>query len=359
MAILQVKTIDEIPQYIFPPFFRRQHLKQKPVIGFLGNPGEGKSFSMAVTLFMEGLCALEPVWGNMSIKATVCISDKVARWFHLSKGGEVLFEAKTVDKMKLLRMDKEYHHGWHGLDEVNAEYAEAMRSSSNVNLYFDRMEQQHRKDQMGMVYSAIHEMWVDNRLRKLTDAFVRVEDVALSPEGLNHRMPQGEVFKWTVYPHSRLICGWTHEQTGMTLGPYYLHTKQFQGIFDTLQKQAEGQTKYAVDLRKGVESNLEVKESPQTIQEHTQWGWLYDKLLELHNMNIPEVVDDVLWDYLELDKRKITPHMIGRQLASMGVQKRPSAGHYLYIVDNFDLERIGRHARETSRRQNILAGRAF
>lgn len=342
---MQVKSLNEIPQFLFPPLFRRQHLKQKPVIGFLGNPGEGKSFSLAMTLLMDGLMQLEPVWSNMYIKLRMKISDRLAHTFGLSQGGEVLFEAEAVDKMKLLRMDPMYKNGWHGLDEINAEYAEAMRSTSNVNLYFDKMEQQHRHDGMGTVYTAIHEMWVDPRVRKLTDAFVRVEDVALSPEGLNREMPQGEVFKWTVYPHSRVICGWTTLQTGMTLGPFFVHTKQFQGVYDTMQKQAEGRTHYAIDINGGVSGQIEYKESDTVIQERAKWGWLYQKIQDLHDQNFEKVPDEALWNFLQVEARGLTNNEVGKQLKRMGIQSKISNGHTFYYIDNFDLDRMAKQAR--------------
>lgn len=353
MAIIKVKSLNEIPQYLIPPFFRRQHLKQKPVIGFLGNPGEGKSFSEAMTLLIEGLFQCEPVWSNMYIKLIVKISDRLAHIFGLSQGGEAVFEADAVDKMKLLRMDPMYKNGWHGFDEINAEYAEAMRSSSNVNLYFDKMEQQHRHDGMGTAYTAIHEMWVDQRVRKLTDAFVRVEDVALSPEGLAREMPQGEVFKWIVYPHSRVICGWTTEQTGRTLGPYYLRTKDFQGIYDTMQKQAEGVTKYAVNINKGYSTQLEIKESDTVIQERAKWGWLYEKIQNLHNQGVNKIIDDVLWDYLDLEGRNISTNTIGKQLKAMNINKSHSGDHTFYYIETFDLDRMAKHARRHNEQYTV------
>ncbi|MFA5389534.1 MAG: hypothetical protein WC312_07305 [Candidatus Omnitrophota bacterium] len=346
---MNVQSLNQIPGLIFPSLFRHYHLKQKPVIGILGNPGEGKSFSLSIILLLDGLMRGEPVWSNMYVKLTMHVSDRIARMFGLPQGGDAVFEAKAVDKIKLLHMDKEYRDGWHGLDEVNAEYAEATRSTSNVNLYFDRMEQQHRHDLMGMVYTSIHEMWVDYRLRKLTDAFIRVEDVALSPEGLKRRMPTGEVFKWIIYPRSRLICGWTHEQTGMTLGPYYLHTKNFQGIYDTLQKQAEGITKYAVDINERPSVEVEVKRNPATVEYMQKWQWLYDGIQGLHDQGVKIITDDVLWDYLDVGLKGLSPIEIGKQLRVMGVNSRHTGGHTYYFIDDFDLDRQTKHAADNTK----------
>lgn len=338
MAITTIaSSINEIVQFFVPALFRRQHINRKLKIGFIGLPGEGKSTSAALTALFDGMLQGEKCWSNMQVKCTFNVSDEMAGKFRL-KGGTTTFEAETLDKKKLLRMDPEYSNGWTLLDEINMEFGEARRSMSTTNLFFNRADQQYRHLDLGLLYTVIHEMWIDPRIRNLTDIFVRCEDPALSPEGLNSRKPLGETVKWTIYPMTRLFNGHSYMQNeNMPLETWYIKTRQFWGIHEYKKRIAEGDYQYNTKIKDLLEREGEIEESPVVKQEKADWGWLYDEILQMHIAEIYDIKAKELWARLRLEEKGISPVSVGKQLSKMGVSRKYDGFQVHYLISDFNL----------------------
>jgi len=84
---------------------------------------------------------------------------------------------------------------------------------------------------------------------------------------------------------------------------------------------------------------VHILEDPKIIQERSKWGWLYEKIMALHQNKIPELEDEVLWEYLELKQRRLSTNLVGKQLKAMNITSKPGRpGHKVYEIDKFDLE---------------------
>jgi hypothetical protein len=284
-ALSVEEKLRRIPQYEFNngcPLFKKHWMNRPICIGVIGLTGEGKTGSAAVIALIDNLLEGQRVWSNLEIKADFQISDGIAQKYGVPHGGLAHFESLPLEREKLLRFDTEYHGGALFLDEVNIGFAEAMRSMSNVNLWFNEVDQQRRKLDLDIYYTVIHEMWVDNRLRNMTDVFIKCEDPALSPEGQMWRRKLGLQVQWTIYPMTRYLTGQSYHITHQTLPPKYLQLRQFWGIFDTKKRQTTG-GKYS-QLAKDeseIQGKASVKQSPEVKQEQDEWGWLEESLTEI------------------------------------------------------------------------------
>jgi uncharacterized coiled-coil protein SlyX len=265
------------------PILRRQHLKREVIIGLVGLRGDGKSGSGAVIALLDYMLNNNPVWSNMAIRTAIRVEDETAiSMTHgvLHHGGVVTYTSQELDKEGLLRFDPSYHEGCYFIDEINMEFAEARRSMSNTNLFMDRVAQQLRKYQNSMIYTVINEMFIDARIRELTDIFIRCEDTALSVEGLNHHKQPGIDFKWTIYPMSGYLCGRENSYylTKKPLPPVYLHFEPWRGIYDDKLAQAPGKMKYGFNLADKTGNNvgvgIETQQSSETETAVDQYKWL-------------------------------------------------------------------------------------
>ena len=277
--------LKKIVGYELKPIFKHQHLNREVIIGLVGLRGDGKSGSGAVIALLDYLMNGEPVWSNMAIGVSINVDDKTAsKWTNgiIKRGGTVTFRSQELDKEGLLRFDPRYNHGCYFIDEINMEFAEARRAMSNTNLYMDRVAQQLRKYQNSLIYTVINEMFVDSRIRELTDIFIRCEDTALSMEGLAARKPTGIDFKWTIYPMSGYMLGreWSYYVTKKPLPPVYLHFEPWRGIYDDKLAQAQGKMKYGFNLTKKTGNNalgigeIETQPSAETVDKIAQYKWL-------------------------------------------------------------------------------------
>jgi len=284
------------------PILRRQHLKREVIIGLVGLRGDGKSGSGAVIALLDYMLSNNPVWSNMAIQTAIKVEDSTAiELTHgaLRRGGLVPYASKELDKEGLLRFDPQYHDGCYFIDEINMEFAEARRAMSNTNLFMDRVAQQLRKYQNSLIYTVINEMFVDGRIRELTDIFIRCEDTALSIDGLEHHKPTGVDFKWTIYPMSGYLCGRENSYyvTKRPLPPVYLHFEPFRGIYNDKQAQAVGKMKYGVqftsqDGEGDMSMSMGMEQSAGIKGKVDEWGWLENmvntKMLKIDSNGIQQ-----------------------------------------------------------------------
>jgi len=291
---------------------RHQHLGRDVCTGFIGDRGEGKSIGAGGIALRDYMIQGEPVWSNMAIKCTVNVSDEDAAPYGLD-GGKVVYESIELDKPALLRFDPQFQDGCIVIDEPNMEFAEARRSNTNTNLFFDRVGQQLRKYRSALLYTVVHEMWIDNRLRTLTDIFIRTRDTALDPDNLRKKVPPGINFEWNIYPMTRKLLGITYADMGKPLPPIPMNFKKMWGIIDTYQKQAEGKTKYGLDF-KASSVEVELTESPAVVQEKKDWGWLREVVDALVADGRPVVPATVAYEHPEVRKRRMAPPVIAKEI---------------------------------------------
>jgi hypothetical protein len=317
----------------------------KPKIGIFGGPGEGKSLLLSVISHLDFALPGDPIWSNIKMKYSWAVPYDISKTYGL-KSGVAVFQAQRFDERKMYRMDPEYRGGCYALDEINVQIADALKFNTNANFYFNQVDQQLRKDRNGLVYTSIHEMWVDSRVREITDIMIKVFDTALSPEGISAQKPRGQNIEFWVYPMSRYLTGRTWVDHGEKLGPFYLHATRWLGMFDTYEKQATGQ-KYARGLKEllGEDANqpeYQVGDNEIAFQEYSKWGWLYKLITALHDDGVQEIATSDLWDLIGEDKLAyFDKGQIGTQLSKMGITKKGYTGnHYSplrYIIEDFDV----------------------
>lgn len=245
---IKVDSLAEIIKYevpLLPECFRHRHLKRKPKIGIIGEPGGGKSVSAGFLALKLYSIFGEPIFSNMPYKYTYSVPEEIAKKYEIEPG-EVIFKSHEIDLIKLLRMKGDYTDGLLLLDEINVRIADSLKTSSNVNFFFNQADQQLRKERDGLIYTCIDEMWVDYRLRDMTDIFIRCEDVALTGDGLRAKKPEGVDIKWTVFPMTSMYNGRPYNKYHEA-DVFYFKASPYWGIVDTFYKQSTGE-QYAVDI---------------------------------------------------------------------------------------------------------------
>ena len=248
------------------------------VIGFIGPWGAGKSLSTALVSLIDHMIRGVPVWSNMEISCELTISDAIAQAFGIDVGGKVKYEALQLDKEKLMAFDPIYHDGCLVIEELNLEYAEARKSLTNTNLFFNRLNQEIRHRRLSMLYNVIHEMWIDNRVRGCTGVFVKCQDQALTPNGLIRRMQPGTEVTWKIYEMVPYLTGIPYTVTHKPLPTRTLHARRWWGLYSTWATQAEGGIDYNVKLGQSKESN--------------DWGWLVTEVTDfIEDCATPESIN--------------------------------------------------------------------
>jgi hypothetical protein len=268
--------LNKIPRrYIQPLFIREDFPRKDIIIGFVGMRGDGKSASGATVALIDYLLEGKPVWSNMAIQCGFKISDSTANEYKLPHGGQALFKSEPLDKRALLNFDPRYHDGCLYIDEVNMEFSEARRFMSNTNLGFNRIGQQIRKFGNALIYTVINEMFIDSRLRELTDIFIRCEDTALSESGLESRKKPGLDFKWIIYPMTGFLKGRerTYQVTHKPLPPVYLKFAPLHSIYDDKQLQMTESFKYGIDMERedGTTHIDSMTLKPSPVVKRNQW----------------------------------------------------------------------------------------
>jgi hypothetical protein len=257
---------------------RRFTLNPDWIIGLIGYRGSGKSLGGANIAIRDWGMSTAKLWSNMKMKLTIDVEDEVAGLYG-TRGGSVIYEANPIDRNALLRLDSRYEGGLIFLDEINLEYGEARRSSSNVNLSTDTLIQQLRKLQCGLIFTAIDPMFVDKRIREATDVFIECVDTALYSYNMALGKPQGHEFEWKIYDMSGKMLGQEHSyrETNQGVMTYKVTLNKMWGVIDTYERQASNGVKYT-DMGKTINA-IDVEESLTVQKVKSQWSWLQDKIL--------------------------------------------------------------------------------
>jgi hypothetical protein len=213
---------------------------------------------------------------------------------------------------------------------------------SNQNIESADVGQQLRKLQSALIYTSIHEMFIEWRIRDMTDVFIMTRDTALSPEGLAMKRPPGYEFEWTIYPMSRKLTGERYQDNKRTF-KVKIAGRQWWGSVDTLQRQDRRKYGVPIGTMEMGDADVEIGESPAVIAARSRWGWLYDAVKQLHNDGYSEMRAEALWDYLRVEERGFSRPQVGAQLRGMGIRKKAAplstGGGSIYLIDRFDLGR--------------------
>lgn len=317
------------------PLFRLHHLNRDVIIGFIGERGGGKSLGAAAVAAFDYGIEGDTLRSNMQIAWDIEVSEEQAALYGIEPGN-VHYESEELSKHKFLNFYPDYFGSVFVVDEINLWLADARRAMAQQNLLADDVAQQLRKWQSPLFYTCIHEMFVDSRIRDMTDMFIKTEDSALTLEGLRRKQRQGINFHWRLYPMTKKFTGSTYAETHHAIGPINVNGKNLWDIIDTYQKQER--KKYKPE-EEGTEWPVQIPEDPAVFEERSKWGWLYERILALHQNGIPELEDETLWKYLQIKERGLSSHLVGRQLKQMGITNRGGRqGHRIYIIDTFDLK---------------------
>lgn len=352
-------SLNDIVALLVTPMFRRPDSpwatipEPKPKVGIFGDPGSGKSVLMSACAIKDYFLYGERVWSNIKIKHTWEVPNNIARENGVAKGGEVIHQADGFNKSKMFRMKGDYRVGGFALDEINVELADSLKFNTNANFYFNQVDQQLRKDQMGLLYSSIHEMWVDSRLKQVTDIMIKCFDTALSPEGIAALKPRGEQIEFYVYPMTRYLTGRTWVENGEKLGPFYLQAKKWWGTCDTYQRQSTGK-RYAQSyeqLMNGDKAGLEIGSNDMAVEEYNKWGWLYDIINGLRVAGVKTITSSNLKDLIEGETgEKIPMTQVGIQLKRMNIVQTGFSGNkyspLTYHIPDFDIEVNPEHMKQ-------------
>ncbi len=334
MVTTTAPSLEELIAKTVQPLLRIRHLNRDVIIGWIGPRGGGKSLGAAITGALDYGIEGDIIRSNMQIAWDIPVGDELAGLYGIP-GGNVHYQSEDLDKHKFLTFHPDYFRAVFVIDEINLWLADARRAMAQQNLLADDVAQQLRKWESPLFYTCIHEMFVDSRIRDMTDLFIKTEDTALTEDGLRSKQRQGITFQWFLYPMTKKFTGHTYQETKHAIGPLDLNGEALWGIIDTKQRQ---ERKKYIPVESSERVPISLTEDPVVFEERSKWGWLYEKILALHQQGIPELEDAVLWEYLELKQRGIKPHVVGGQLKQMGIERRPGrTGHYMYPIDAFDL----------------------
>lgn len=333
-ATATAPSLKQIIAKTIPSLLRVHHLNRDVVIGWIGERGGGKSIGAAATAAFDWGVEGDILRSNMRIAWEIKVDEDLAAMYRIETGS-VHYESEELNKHKFLTFSPDYFRSVFVIDEINLWLADARRSMAQQNLLADDVTQQLRKWESPLFYTCIHEMFVDSRIRDMTDLFIKTSDGALTEDGLRRKQRQGLSFDWLLYPMTKKFTGQTYADNKQAIGPITINGKMLWDIIDTWQHQER--KKYKPEEVEGV-LPIHISEDPMVLEQRSKWGWLYEKILALHKQGVPELEDEVLWEYLGLKKAGISPAVVAKQLKQMGIIRIAGrAGHFNYPIDNFDL----------------------
>jgi hypothetical protein len=274
---------------------RKEDVNNDVVIGWIGERGSCKSVSAGAVATIDHMVMGETCWSNMDINYHVKIDKSLTLPLGINPG-RIKYEAQPLDFVRLLQGDPEYHDGVIVVDEINIALADGRRSMSNQNLMADDLIQLLRKLNSGFIYTCIHEMFVDNRIRDNTDIFILCKDNKFNPSRWGEKQQQGAVSEWHIYAmtdkgayilqHEKIKDGY--------IGRWLFSAKEYWGIIPTGKKQER--KKYALQIGKSGDvltgyGDVEIRANSRSEELEKEWGWLGDKALEAGEYCIKQGTD--------------------------------------------------------------------
>lgn len=338
-------TLKDVIAVNVHPFIRRMHLNPDWIIGLVGDRGSGKSIGGANIAIRDYAMRGAQMFSNMDIKLDVKVSEAIASIYGL-ESGVATYESIFMQREEFLAHDGRFKGGCKFIDEINIEYGEARRSSSNVNLETGTEIQQLRKDQSGLVYTTINEMYVDPRIRENTDVFIRCNDVAFHPHNLANRMRQGVCFEWKIYPMTPKLAGVGNNREGFIIGPIQVTLGNMWGMIDTFERQSRNGQKYTerkslmpVELKEAV-AVTKNRQDPflMALQERLKTFWVNHAqdgdLIEITAKHMADELGVERSDWPQIFKRYIKPFFFATDCDDPDlIIKRTGFGNK-YIIKN-------------------------
>jgi hypothetical protein len=239
--------------------------------------------------------------------------------------------SRELDMPRMLAFAPEYHGGVLLIDEVNIALADARRAMANQNLAADDVGQMLRKSQNALLYTCIHEMFVDSRIRDMTDIFVQTKDKALTPEGLSTRKPPGEDFSWEVYDMTGKLTGTKYSESHETIKSTF-HGRWVWGLIDSHQRQERTKVQVS-DL--GLEASIGVSKDPAIQKQIDTWAWIGDVAIKLMQEGRDEIYPYELWDELGIKQKGLSVSKVQSQLGKYGIRRNNMRG--VYEINSFKL----------------------
>lgn len=299
---------------------RRHNIKKDLIVGLVGERGGGKSGSGASLAFVDWMLDGIPVFSNMRIGVDFEVDDATAQKYGLRHGGVVSFNSIPLDLGKLLRFDPIFEKSLIFIDEINVLVSEARRSMTNTNLFSNRLAQEMRHLQSAMIFTSVNEMYVDGRLRELTDCFIRCEDTCNTRDGIARGKPMGIDFKWSVYFMTSCFTGETYAQTHKPSGEYFFHFKPFRGIYSDKEYQGQGMLRYGVDYKHLSQETsiggIQTQGSQVVDDYYKDWSWLGDLVKSYVDSGTLEIPSEEIWTHPEALRRRLYKNRISEELAS-------------------------------------------
>lgn len=345
-AVSRQDILQLIPQFELKSILRRHHLKRTIIGGLIGNRGDGKSGISAAIGLVDFMLEGMPCFANMDIRCDLKIDDETARKYGLNYGGIAHYASKPINWEALLSFDPEYHGVLVVGDEINMEGFDARRSMSNTNLWGSNVAQEIRHLESHLLYTVIDEMFIDSRLRSMSDFFLKCEDTALSVDGLDRKQEEGMNMKIIPYPMSGYLCGRenTYYVTHKPMLPVFFDFGLIRGIYDDKQLQAAGKPKYATRFKKKDGSGdmagvISVDDSHQQ-EQFDKWGWLGEEVRVLRNSGLPEIISDDLFIKLKTEERGLSREAVGARLGNFGIfrYRKDKFNRWIYKINDFQLE---------------------
>lgn len=279
-------------------------VKLSKCIGLIGPRGSCKSLTAAAMGIIDYLIPGYELISNMEIKWALKLADYI-----------VGYRSTELDQAEFLNFDTRDNVAVM-IDEVNIEFSEARRSSTNRNLIFNKILQQLRKKKMNLVYTVQHEMWVDNRLRYQTDFFIRCQDICLKPGGIYLPFEFGEFATWTIYDMSGFLGQGSYQETNKpVIENWKVPTKKWWGCYDTSLIQGEEQQSYG--RVQGDEISLQ--RSEYIVKQEENVATVMDTIKSLHDDGIELIKTNVLYDLLGIKTQKGKIY-VGKILKDMGIK---------------------------------------
>lgn len=300
-------------------FFNWGKLKKlSKCIGLIGPRGSCKSVAAAAIGILDGLVPGFKVISNMAIKWGVKLGDYI-----------VGYASEDLDKAALLNFDID-SDVWIVVDEVNIEFSEARRSTTNRNLIFNKILQQLRKRKLNLIYTTQHEMWIDNRLRFQTDVFIKTRDICLQPGGIYLPYEFGEWAEWNIYDMAGILGKGSYADHGIKYAQgLRFNARRWWNTFDTLEIQGEDESIYG----KGQFGQMEYQQT----EEAKNMGWIWEKvqhLIENYEAELDkryEISEADMMAHLDVDPadwKKVTEYLS----KVLKIRMRNSAGYRKFML---------------------------
>ncbi len=325
--------------------FYKEYLDREYVLGTIGDRGGGKSGSDAVISIVDFMIRGKPVWSNMKIQCDIMVDDERAIEAGLNSGGVAHYESLPIVKGELLKLSEDYRDGCLVIEEINVQFSNVRRFMSNTNVDFNEVCQQLRKFKTSMIYNVIDEMFIDPQLRALTDIFIRTYDTAFDQDAMARRKKPGIDFCWRTHAMTGYLSGEqgryavTHKAEKV-----FFHFAPWHGVYDSMQHQEKGV--YSLNKREKEalrKQGLLVESSEDMEKEVNEWQWLIDKVIQLKASKRTQIHARLLWAFLGIAERGITPYQMGKVLPSYGIsflRWDKVEKDNLYKIETYNLEEV-------------------